>query len=52
MSPAAGALALVLWIGAYALVSGAPLVTLGFRLRALGRSLAGAHTPDAARVYA
>ncbi len=36
--PGPGALALVLWIGAYALVSGALLTALSFRLRALGRS--------------
>jgi uncharacterized membrane protein HdeD (DUF308 family) len=35
--PAAGALAVVLWIGAYMLVSGALLVGLGFRLRTWGR---------------
>ncbi len=32
-APAAGALALVLWLGAYALLFGVALVTLGFRLR-------------------
>jgi uncharacterized membrane protein HdeD (DUF308 family) len=42
--PAAGALALVIWIGAYMLVFGALLVALGFRLRARARS----HTPHAA----
>jgi uncharacterized membrane protein HdeD (DUF308 family) len=40
--PGAGALALVLWIGAYMFVSGCLLAVLGLRLRTWGRS------PDAA----
>jgi uncharacterized membrane protein HdeD (DUF308 family) len=40
--PGAGALALVLWVGAYMFVSGGLLVVLGLRLRTWGRS------PDAA----
>ena len=35
--PAPGALALVMWIGAYALVSGVLLTVLGFRLRSFGK---------------
>jgi uncharacterized membrane protein HdeD (DUF308 family) len=36
--PGAGALALVLWIGAYMFVAGCLLVVLGLRLRTWGRS--------------
>jgi len=41
LMPAAGALALAIWIGAYALVFGALLIALGVRLRNWGRSHRG-----------
>ena len=43
--PLTGALAMVLWIGAYADVSGVLLVALGFRLRAWGRVHPAGVTP-------
>jgi uncharacterized membrane protein HdeD (DUF308 family) len=47
--PAAGALALVLWIGAYAFVAGVVLVTLAFKVRAWGRDHTGhPHMPASA----
>ncbi len=45
--PGAGALAVVFWIGAYALVFGALLVALGLRLRSWGRS-SGREAPPGA----
>jgi uncharacterized membrane protein HdeD (DUF308 family) len=43
--PGAGALALVLWVGAYALVIGVVQVVLSFRLRSWGRRELGHRVP-------
>lgn len=52
LAPLAGALVLVLWIGAYALVSGALLVALSFRLRTWARSPHGSQATRDAHAYA
>jgi uncharacterized membrane protein HdeD (DUF308 family) len=45
--PLAGALAVVWWLGAYAVVFGALMVTVGFRLRRYAHSFeAGGHLPE------
>jgi uncharacterized membrane protein HdeD (DUF308 family) len=48
--PGAGALAVVIWIGAYALVFGALLIALGVRLRTWGRSSTRVAPPGAVPV--
>jgi uncharacterized membrane protein HdeD (DUF308 family) len=48
--PAAGALVLVIWIGAYALVFGALQIALGIRLRSWGHH--GSHGPQPAAAHA
>lgn len=49
LRPGAGALAIVLWIGIYALISGVLLVALALKLRSWGRHLhAGGATPHPA----
>jgi uncharacterized membrane protein HdeD (DUF308 family) len=45
IAPLAGALVLALWIGAYALIFGAMMVALGFRLRAHGGHIEGSPAP-------
>lgn len=45
--PGPGALAVVFWIGAYALVSGSLLIALGMRLRTWQRPLARHHAAHA-----
>lgn len=45
VQPGAGALAMALWIGVYALISGILMVALGFKLRSWGRTHGGAPTP-------
>lgn len=39
VAPIAGALVIAIWFGAYELIVGALLVTLGLRLRAWGKAL-------------
>ena len=47
-APAVGALAMVLWIGGYAIVSGVLLISLGMRLRSWGRLHVGSLMSHAA----
>jgi uncharacterized membrane protein HdeD (DUF308 family) len=44
IAPLAGALVIAIWIGAYALVSGVMLVTLGIKLRSWGRRQPTGHS--------
>jgi len=44
IAPLAGALVIALWVGAYALVSGVMLVTLGIKLRSWGRRQPTGHS--------
>jgi uncharacterized membrane protein HdeD (DUF308 family) len=48
--PGAGALAVIIWIGAYAIVIGALLIALGVRLRSWGRSSTREAPPGAVPV--
>lgn len=50
MFPGAGALAVVIWIGAYAILFGALLIALGLRLRSWGRSALREPPPGAVPV--
>ncbi len=43
IAPLAGAIVIALWVGAYALVSGVMLVTLGIKLRSWGRQQPASH---------
>jgi uncharacterized membrane protein HdeD (DUF308 family) len=44
--PGPGALAVVLWIGAFAMVYGILLIVLGIRLRSFRRAATDRHTHD------
>ena len=44
IAPLAGALVIAIWVGAYALVSGVMLVTLGIKLRSWGRRQPTGHS--------
>ncbi len=44
--PIAGGLAVVWWLGAYAMISGLLMVVLGFRLRSFQRTLGGGELPS------
>jgi uncharacterized membrane protein HdeD (DUF308 family) len=44
IAPLAGALVIAVWVGAYALVSGVMLVTLGIKLRSWGRRQPTSHS--------
>jgi uncharacterized membrane protein HdeD (DUF308 family) len=44
--PIAGGVAVVWWLGAYALFFGVLMIVFGFRLRSFARSLRGAELPS------